>query len=193
MRAHLLILLLLCPAAHAQPSAVVPDITVTAPAPGPERWVNLPIYNEPLTLTLATRRAASSAAWALGSASNLAERPAYAAQVLMELEFLNIEIVHHPLWVEANGEAKDLFVEARPEWRGALGISPTARSQSVIDGLFQIMQAIEHGDGPAATGNLPPEVFTLPAAETWARLNAMPYLHASNVVAVAVHRKLRRR
>jgi hypothetical protein len=191
----LLVALALAGAAQAQPSTVLPDIIVTAPRVLPralEETVELPVYTNPQSLALPARRAASNAAWAFGLASHLAGRPAYAAQVLMEMEYLSVEIVKNPSHWEASGEVDDLFTQAKQEWRAAIGIPEATPTQLAIDGLYLAMRALGERAAPEALLDLPTGIFSLGPEETFRRLNALGYLHNTNVVAVAVSRSLRR-
>lgn len=126
------------------------------------------------------------------SGSQLAGRPAAAAKAVAEMEYLQVEVNSNPRSFGGSTTASTLFPVARREWRGALGISPGAAPQAVIDGLFGAVRALNAGQPQAAAAALPANVFTLGGAATLQRLAALPPLPNTNQAAQEASRVLRR-
>ena len=177
------------------PAAVLPDTTVVAPRfrprPGEQEQVELSPYGNP-GLARPTARAAFNTGWAFGMRSNLAGNPAAAAQAIMEMEFLAVEMQANPEYIQGRAKLWFLFHQAKKEWRAALGLPADAPAQPVVDALRRAMDTLAGGRGPESLAHLPPDLFTLGPAETWRRLNALPSLPRSNFAAVETAQLMRR-
>lgn len=82
------------------------------------------------------------------------------------------------------------YERARTEWRGALGITPTAPPQVVIDQLFAARRALGAGDRAAAAGALTAPTFINGGEAAIARLAALPPLPATARAAALAQREL---
>jgi hypothetical protein len=106
----------------------------------------------------------------------LAGRPAEAAQAISEAEFLAIDLGTNQRWTEMLPLVQGAFLQARPEWREALGIAPDAEPQAVIDAMTRVRLGIGGGDQAAAAGALQPPLVAPGGAASFARLAALPPL-----------------
>lgn len=82
------------------------------------------------------------------------------------------------------------YERARPEWRAALGITPTAPPQAVIDRLFAARRALRAGDRAAAAGALTAPTFIDGGEAAIARLAALPPLPNTASAATLAQREL---
>jgi hypothetical protein len=106
----------------------------------------------------------------------LAGRPAEAAQAISEAEFLAIDLSTNQRWTEMVPLVQVAFLQARPEWRGALGIAPEAQPQAVIDAMTRVRLGLGAGDAAAAAAALAPPLIAPGGAPSFARLSALPPL-----------------
>jgi hypothetical protein len=116
--------------------------------------------------------------------AELAGRPAEAARALAGMEYLAAEIPVGPRWYEFQPQVTFALQRARVEWREALGISPDALPQPVVDSLF----AVARGGGAEA---LPQALYPQPAL-TFARLGALPPLPRTALAAAETQQELSR-
>jgi hypothetical protein len=123
-----------------------------------------------------TRQAIFHTANAFAAAAPMAGRPWEAAQAISEMEFLTVELRWNSRWTEMSPIAVMAFEQARPEWRGAVGIAADAAPQAVIDALTRVRLAYGGQDQAAAAAALGPPLFTPGGAATLARLGALPRL-----------------
>lgn len=112
----------------------------------------------------------------LGSPRGLAGRPAEAAQVISELEFLAVDLRWNSRWAAFSPLVAVAFEQARPEWRGALGISNAAAAQEVIDAMTVVRSAYASRNASAAADALRPPLVTPGGPDGVARLAALPPL-----------------
>ena len=131
-----------------------------------------------------TRSTILRSAHVFNAPGELAGHPAEAARALAGMEYLATEIPQGPRWFEFNPQLTFDLQAARAEWRAALGISPAALPQPVMDALF----AVARGAGAAA---LPPALFPQPA-ESFARLGALPPLPRTALAAAQAQQELNR-
>lgn len=143
----------------------------TTPVP----MANMP-YDPAIGLADPARQAIIHTAYAFAAPASMAGKPWEAAQAIQEAEFLAVELNYGPRWIEMSPLPKMAFEQARPEWRAALGIDPTAQPQAVIDALTAVRYAYGAQDGAAAAAALRPPLFTPGGAEAIARLSALPPL-----------------
>lgn len=122
------------------------------------------------------RQAIIHAAYAFPAPGSMAGKPWEAAQAIQEAEFLAVELNTAQRWIEMSPLPRMAFVQARPEWRAALGIDQAAEPQAVIDALTAVRQAFGAQDPAAASASLRPPLFTPGGTETLARLSALPPL-----------------
>jgi hypothetical protein len=122
------------------------------------------------------RQAIFHTASAFASATPMAGRPAEAAQAISEAEFLAVELRHNSRWTGMSPLAVMAFEQARPEWRGALGIAADAPAQAVIDAMTRVRAAYGGQDLAAAAGALAPPLVTPGGQAALARLAALPPL-----------------
>jgi hypothetical protein len=122
------------------------------------------------------RQAIIHTAYAFADPQRLAGRPAEAAQAISEAEFLAIDLSTNQRWTEMLPLVQVAFLQARPEWRGALGIDPAAEPQQVIDAMTRVRMGIGAQDEAAAAASLAPPLVTPGGAPSFARLSALPPL-----------------
>jgi hypothetical protein len=141
----------------------------------PPPVVNLPVDpNNPLA-DLA-RQAIGHTAYVFGNPASVAGNPAEAAQAISEAEFLAIDLSTNQRWTEMQPLVQIAFLQARPEWRGALGIAEAAEPQAVIDAMTRVRMGIGAQDRAAAVAALQPPLVTPGGAASFARLEALPPL-----------------
>jgi hypothetical protein len=126
-----------------------------------------------------TRQAILHSASALAASAPMHGRPWEAAQAISELEYLAVELRWNLRWTQMSPMAAMAFEQARPEWRGTLGIAADAQPQAVIDALTRVRLAYAMQDANAAAGALAPPLFTPGGATAIARLGALPRLPLS--------------
>ena len=126
-----------------------------------------------------TRQAILHSAHALAASAPMHGRPWEAAQALSELEYLAVELRWNQRWTQMSPMAALAFEQARPEWRGALGIAADAQPQAVIDALTRVRLAYALQDASAAASALAPPLVTPGGAAAIARLGALPRLPLS--------------
>jgi hypothetical protein len=73
------------------------------------------------------------------------------------------------------------MLDARQAVRAALGIAPSAASQTVVDDLLTAAHALDQGDDALARSAVGPPAFTAPPAETLSRLADLPYIRSANI------------
>lgn len=112
----------------------------------------------------------------LGSPRSLAGRPWEAAHIISELEFLAVELRWNTRWAEFSPLVSLAFEQARPEWRGAVGIDGAAAPQDVIDAMTLVRGAYAGRNAAAAADALRPPLVTPGGQEGVARLAALPPL-----------------
>ena len=122
------------------------------------------------------RQAIGHTAFVFGNPRALAGRPAEAAQAISEAEFLAIDLSTNQRWTEMQPVVQIAFLQARPEWRGALGIQDAALPQAVIDAMTRVRMGIDAQDRRAAEAALAPPLVTPGGAASFARLDALPAL-----------------
>lgn len=144
-------------------------------ATGPYPTAVLPSYGASVTLDPA-RQSIIQTAYVFASPGSMAGRPWEAAQAISEAEFLAVELNYGQRWIEMSPLVKQAFVQARPEWRGALGIDLAAPPQAVIDAFTSLRLAYGAQDAAAAAAALQPPLFTPGGAATIARLANLPPL-----------------
>ncbi len=137
-----------------------------------------------------TRSAILNAAYAFGTPSSLAGRPAEAAVAVAQLDYLASEIPFGPRWREFDPTVGLLLRDARQEVRGYLGVSQEAAPQAVVDALFATSRALRANDRAAAERILAP-VASNPR-QTVAHLTALPLLPKANVATARAQQELDR-
>lgn len=130
-----------------------------------------------------TRAAILGTAYALGTPSSLAGRPAEAARTAANYEYLTVEIPNGPRWREFAPNLGFELAKGQQELRAALGIIPTAEPQAVIDSLYATSRALGAGDQPAAERILSRPIFQGGGASMLQRLSALPPLRQANFAA----------
>ncbi len=138
-----------------------------------------------------TRTAIYNTGIRFSSPEQLAGKPADAARAIGEMEYLVVELLTNPRFFNAT-QGSTTMPAAKAEWRGALGIAPTALPQTVIDAMFAAVRALNAGQPAAAQAALSGPAFTLGGAATLQRLGALPNLPATNQAALAASQVLRR-
>ncbi len=129
-------------------------------------------------------------AHAFADPQRLAGRPAEAAQAISEAEFLAIDLSTNQRWTEMQPLVQVAFLQARPEWRGALGIDAAAEPQAVIDAMTRVRMGIGASDEAAAAAALAPPLVTPGGAPSFARLSALPALPQTAWAAVRAQNEL---
>jgi hypothetical protein len=163
-------------------AAVVAAMTFAACTPGPNYSPRDNVSLPPDAVQGAgdpTRSAILNAAYAFGTPSSLAGRPAEAAVAAAQLDYLASEITFGPRWREFDPTVGLLLQRARGEVRTYLGISQEAAPQAVVDSLYGASRALRSNDRTAALRIMAPPVY--PNAEgTLGRLAAVPLLPTAN-------------
>jgi hypothetical protein len=122
------------------------------------------------------RQAILHTAYVFANPASLAGRVAEAAQAISEAEFLAIDLSTNQRWTEMQPLVQIAFLQARPEWRGALGIDEAAPPQAVIDAMTRLRMGIGAQDNAAAAAALQPPLVAPGGAVSLARLEALPPL-----------------
>ncbi|MBR0672060.1 hypothetical protein [Neoroseomonas soli] len=143
-------------------------------------------------LTDPVRQSILHTGYAFATRGSMNGRPWEAAQAISEVEFLAVELDANQRWIEMSGLAKMALVQARPEWRGALGIAADAQPQAVIDAMTRVRLAYGAQDSAAAAVALQPPLFTPGGASGLARLNELPPLPRTARAAMLAQQELMR-
>ena len=122
------------------------------------------------------RQAIIHTAYAFADPQRLAGRPAEAAQAISEAEFLAIDLSTNQRWAEMLPLVQIAFLQARPEWRGALGIDTAAEPQAVINAMTRLRLGLGAQDEAAALAALQPPVIAPGGRASFERLGALPPL-----------------
>lgn len=138
-----------------------------------------------------TRAAIFSTAYAFNTPASIARRPVDAARAAAQVEHLATEIPHGPRWAEFSPLVGRELMAARGELRSALGISPDAPPQAVVDALYAASRALAAGDGTAAERLLPPPAFR-DGRTTLARLSSLPPLPRTGTATALTEREMLR-
>jgi hypothetical protein len=119
--------------------------------------------------------------WAFALASRTHGQPAAAAEAVAAVDYLAGELSTDPRWASMSPLTKVQMLQARSEVRNAIGVSPDARSQAVVNGLLSAAAALQAGNRPAALAALASPVFIRGPEQTLAALAALPYLPQANI------------
>ena len=138
-----------------------------------------------------TRAAIVSSAYAFNTPAVLARRPVDAARAAAQVEHLATEIPTGPRWVEFSPLVGRELMVARGELREALGVSPDAPPQAVVDALYAASRALAAGDRAAAEQALPPPAFR-DGRTTLSRLSSLPPLPRTGTATALTDRELLR-
>ncbi|MFC7693140.1 hypothetical protein ACFQY5_29840 [Paeniroseomonas aquatica] len=136
------------------------------------------------------RSAVNTTAFAFSSQSQLAGRPAQAARAVAQMEWLTVELPGNPRLTNVSPTVFNQLVQARAEWRAALGIPAGAEAQPVIDALYAAARALGSRQSSEAAAALPASLFPQGAA-TLTRLAALPGLPLTNRAAVGATEAIR--
>ena len=136
-----------------------------------------------------TRAAILSTAYAFNTPAAVARRPVDAARAAAQVEHLATEIPYGPRWREFSPLVGRELVAARGELRAALGVSPDAQPQAVVDGLYSASRAIVAGDAVAAERALAPPAFGDGRA-TLGRLASLPPLPRTGTATALAEREM---
>lgn len=160
--------------------------------PPPPQYASLPAdavvgAGDPL------RSAVANTSFAFSSQSQLNGRPAQAARAVAQMEWLTVEIPGNPRLTGISPTVLNQLVEARSEWRAALGIPAEVEAQPVIDSLYAAARALSTGQSGAAAAALPAGIFPQGGQATINRLAALPGLPLTNQAAVGATDAIRQR
>ena len=125
--------------------------------------------------------AANLAQFAFADTGRIYGKPADAARAAAAVEFLAGELQSGARWNGLSGNTRQQMIESRAAVRSALGISPDAGAQPVVNALLDVAAAIDSGSETALRAALQPPVFTLAPAQTMQRLGDLPYMQVVNL------------
>lgn len=130
------------------------------------------------------RSAVANTSFAFSSQGPLSGRPAQAARAVAQMEWLTVEMPGNPRLTNISPTVFNQLVQARSEWRAALGIPAGVEAQPVIDSLYAAARALSTGQSGAAAAALPIAIFPQGGQATLGRLAALPGLPQTNQAAV---------
>jgi hypothetical protein len=125
--------------------------------------------------------AINEASWALGSPDRTRGAPVEALRAAIAVEYLAGEVNTAPRWWRMSPITKMQMLQARGEFRHALGIRPDAPSQAVVNAEAVALLDLERGNIAGAQQVLSGPVFTQPPQQTMQVLNNLPLLPAARV------------
>ncbi len=131
--------------------------------------INLTVGSDPVATSLA------SVSSNLADPSRLAGRPALAAQVVAQYEFVT-EALREPRFVGMNPLAQMGMVRGRGPLRDTVGIARNASPSQAMDRMTALAGALGRGDLAAAEQIAGAAPFVRPAGEVIATLSAMPFV-----------------
>lgn len=132
--------------------------------------------------------AINEAAYALGSPSRTHDDPVEALRAAIAVEYLAGEL-NAPRWFRMSPITKMQMLQARAEFRKALGIRQDAPSQVVVNALIAAMWDLEHGNKAAAMQVFALPLFTQPPEKTWEVLNNLPYMPAARAATASAEQE----
>lgn len=135
------------------------------------------------------RQAIIHTAYVFAAPASLAGRPWEAAEAISQAEFLAVELTYGPRWIEMT-LAPGAFVQARPEWRAALGIDQAAAPQAVIDAFTAVRYAYGAQNPAAAAAALRSPLFTPGGEVTLGVLSNLPPLPRTAWAAILAQREM---
>lgn len=121
------------------------------------------------------------AQWAFADNGRTAGRPVEAARAAASMDYIAGQLYTSPRWANISALTKMQLLQGRVEVREALGVTPGAPSQAVVDRLTYVGNALAAGDQAAAISQLGAPVFQPPPQEVLARLTNLPYLRTANI------------
>lgn len=131
--------------------------------------INLTVGSDPVMT------AAASVASNLADPRRMAGRPAIAAQVAAQYEFVT-EQLREPRFIGLSPLAQPQMERGRGPLRDTLGIRHDAAPGQAIAQLTALAGALQQGDVAATQRVLGAAPFTLPPGEVLVTLNAMPFV-----------------
>ncbi len=123
--------------------------------------------------------AINEASWALGSPDRTRGDPVEALRAAVAVEYLAGELNMAPRWAAMSPITKIQMVQARDEFRQALGIKPGVPSQMVVNAEIQALWNLGRGDTAAAQQVFSAPIFTQPPQQIMQVLNDLPTLPAA--------------
>jgi hypothetical protein len=124
--------------------------------------------------------AINEASWALGSPGRTRGNPVEALRAAVAVEYLAGELNTGPRWDLMSPITKMDMLQARAEFRKALGIKPDVPSQAVVNAEVKAMWDLERGNASGALHALSGPIFSQPPQQTMQVLNDLPYLPVSH-------------
>lgn len=121
------------------------------------------------------------AEWAFADPSRTSGHPAEGARAAAAMDYIAGELNTAPRWANIPATTQMQLLQGRVEVRRAIGVTPGASSQAVVDRLTMAADALDHQDRSAALRQLATSVFDVPAQTVLARLSNLPYLQMANV------------
>ncbi|WP_424812161.1 hypothetical protein [Roseococcus sp. YIM B11640] len=135
-----------------------------------------------------TRAAVSRSAFAFGTQAGLRARPGAAARAIADMEYLASALPVDPNFQQRDPLLAGRFVQARAEWRQALGIPAEVPAQAVIDSFYAVWRATNARDATAAAAAIPPAVMPPGGQAALVRLAQLPPLPQTALAASAASR-----
>lgn len=133
--------------------------------------------------------AINEASWALGSPDRTRGDPVEALRAAIAVEYLAGELNSAPRWIAMSPITKMDMLQARTEFRHALGISPNAPSQQVVNAEALALWNLERGNIAGAQQALSGPIFTQPPQQTIQVLANLPTLPAARVATSEAERE----
>lgn len=122
------------------------------------------------------------ASWAFSLSANTRNRPIEAARSIAAVDYLAGELSSNPRWIAISPLVQIEMLQAREEVRAAIGVTPGARSQVVVNSLSRYAASLlENGDQAQAAQYLANPAFSLGPKATEDRLTNLPFMSATNV------------
>lgn len=124
--------------------------------------------------------AINEASWALGSPARTRNNPVEALRAAVAVEYLAGELNSmSPRWEAMSPITKAQMLQARAEFRQALGIKQDVPSQLVVNAEVWAIWYLQHGNVAAAEQALSGPIFSQPPQQTLQVLNNLPELPAA--------------
>lgn len=124
--------------------------------------------------------ATNEAAYAFGHPGAMQGRASEMALAVASLDAIAGQFTTDGRWLDMNPLAKIDMLDARRAVRRVLGIAPGTASQTVIDSMITISQALRHRDRKAALAAARGPEFTYPPERTLEILGHFPPVPVAN-------------
>lgn len=126
-------------------------------------------------------QATQYAQYAFADAARTYGNPVAGAQAVLAMDYIAGELNTSPRWANIDATTQLQLLQARRDVRAAVGITPNAPSQAVVDSLAAARADLASGNLPAAAAALTNPAFPAGGTVAIRTLANLPYIQTANV------------